>query len=107
VVRSSGRTKRQVYLTLHRHGKDYATANAAFAEDTLIVYDTPYLTVRIFCGIVASLDIEWLQFDATAAFLDAKVHGKIYVQKPQGLQDGTSRVCEFRQALYSLRISPP
>ncbi|KJZ70290.1 hypothetical protein HIM_10334 [Hirsutella minnesotensis 3608] len=65
-------------------------------------------SVKIFLLWTAILDLECFQFDIATAFLNADIPEgtNIYVMQPEGYEDGTSKVCLLRKALYGLRKSP-
>ncbi|KAM4064136.1 reverse transcriptase (RNA-dependent DNA polymerase) [Hirsutella rhossiliensis] len=65
-------------------------------------------SVKIFLIWTAILDLECYQFDIATAFLNADIPEgtNIYVMQPEGYEDGTSRVCLLKKALYGLRKSP-
>ncbi|KJZ70069.1 hypothetical protein HIM_10530 [Hirsutella minnesotensis 3608] len=65
-------------------------------------------SVKIFLLWTAILDLECYQFDIATAFLNADIPEgtNIYVMQPEGYEDGTSRVCLLKKALYGLRKSP-
>ena len=44
--------------------------------------------------------------DVETAFLKGKVLSEIYVQQPNGYEDGTNRVFKLQNALYGLRECP-
>jgi hypothetical protein len=65
-------------------------------------------SLKIFLTLVAILDLECNQYDIITAFLNASIADgvNIYVRQLEGFEDGTSRVCRLRRALYGLRRSP-
>jgi hypothetical protein len=63
-------------------------------------------SIRIMMALVAEFDLEFVQMDFEAAFLNAKVKSAVYIKQPQGMQDGTDRVCHLFKALYGLREAP-
>ncbi|EXU95156.1 hAT family dimerization domain protein [Metarhizium robertsii] len=63
-------------------------------------------SVRLFCTVVALLDLEWGQYDAVTAFLNAEARQEMYMKQPQGFDDGSGRVCLLKRALYGLPTSP-
>ena len=38
--------------------------------------------------------------DIETAFLNGKVKSKVFVEQPEGYEDGTERVCMLNKALY-------
>jgi len=45
----------------------------------------------------------WKQMDVDTAFLNSRLDEEIYMEQPQGFQDGTNRVCRLRKAIYGLK----
>jgi hypothetical protein len=66
------------------------------------------VTVKTFLAIVATEDLECLQFDFKTAFLNAKIpdDAEYYVEPPPGLSTPYGKVCKLKKALYGLRESP-
>ncbi len=46
------------------------------------------------------------QIDMKTAFLYSLIEGKVYVNQPHRLSDGTDKVCPLLQILYGLKHSP-
>lgn len=63
-------------------------------------------TVRAVISIAASENLHSTQFDVSTAFLYGKLEGTIYMQQPEGFNDGSSRVCELKRSLYRLKQAP-
>ncbi|KAH7471965.1 hypothetical protein FOMA001_g13268 [Fusarium oxysporum f. sp. matthiolae] len=57
-------------------------------------------------AIAAALDLELEQMDVKTAFLYGLVNEEIYVQQPEGFDDGSGRVCKLLRALYVLKQAP-
>ena len=66
-------------------------------------------TVRAFLSRVAVLDLELHQLDFTTAFLNGELKEgeKIWVQQPEGFQQGGNNIsCLLRKSLYGLKQAP-
>ncbi|RYC76970.1 hypothetical protein BFJ63_vAg20155 [Fusarium oxysporum f. sp. narcissi] len=64
------------------------------------------MTYKAIFAIAATLDLELGQMDVKTAFLYGKIDEEIYVEQPEGFDDGTERVWKLRNALYGLKQSP-
>ncbi|KAH7465155.1 hypothetical protein BFJ66_g17589 [Fusarium oxysporum f. sp. cepae] len=64
------------------------------------------MTYKAIFAIAATLDLELGQMDVKTAFLYGKIDEEIYVEQPEGFDDGTERVWKLRKALYGLKQSP-
>lgn len=65
-----------------------------------------YDYLRVFLLIVASSDLELVQFDVKTAFLNRDLEEKIYMKLPEGLsvdKSDRSVVCKLRKSLYGLK----
>ncbi|CAI7832303.1 unnamed protein product [Closterium sp. NIES-53] len=65
-----------------------------------------YVTLRIFLGIAAVLDLNLMQLDIKNAFLQSKLDRVLYMHQPDYFDDGTGRVCKLLKSLYGLKQSP-
>jgi hypothetical protein len=64
------------------------------------------MSYKALFAIAAALDLEIHQMDVKTAFLYGEIDGEVYVEQPEGLDDGTGRVCRLNKALYGLKHSP-
>lgn len=64
------------------------------------------MSYKALFAVAASQDYEIEQMDVTTAFLYGEVEEEIYVEQPDGYDDGTGRVCKLNKALYGLKQSP-
>ncbi|RYC77496.1 hypothetical protein BFJ63_vAg19630 [Fusarium oxysporum f. sp. narcissi] len=64
------------------------------------------MTYKAIFAIAAALDLELEQMDIKTAFLYGEIDEEIYVEQPEGFDDGTERVWKLRKALYGLKQSP-
>lgn len=46
------------------------------------------------------------QFDVKTAFLNGVITEDIFMDQPEGYEDGTTRVCKLHKSLYGLKQSP-
>ena len=48
-------------------------------------------------------DWSWKQMDVDTAFLNSDLKEEIYMQQPEGYDDGTGRVCQLLKSIYGLK----
>jgi len=77
-----------------RHGVDY---------DEVFSPVTRLGSVRCIIGIAASGNLKLTQFDVYSAFLYGRLQATVYMQQPEGYQDGSGRVCKLKRSLYGLK----
>lgn len=63
-------------------------------------------TVRFVLSLAARDNLKLGQFDIKTAFLHGNLEEDIYMQQPEGFQDGTRRVCKLLKSLYGLKQAP-
>lgn len=63
-------------------------------------------TVRALLALAALQDYDIKQFDITTAFLYGDLTEEIYVEQPEGYEDGKDRVCRLHKGLYGLKQAP-
>ena len=80
-----------------RPGEDYGETFASV---------TKHPAVRLILALVASEDWEAHVVDVNNAFLNAPLTEEIYLQQPQGTNDGSGRVYRLQKALYGLKQAP-
>lgn len=61
--------------------------------------------VKIFLTIAAQKNQIVHQWDVQTAFLAGKLEETIYMEQPDGFNDGTNRVCKLKRSLYGLKQS--
>lgn len=62
-----------------------------------------YESVRCILALAASLDMEMVQFDVKTAFLNGSLNEVIFMNQPEGYEDGTERKCRLMRSLYGLK----
>jgi hypothetical protein len=63
-------------------------------------------TIQAVLSIAAKEHLELAQFDVKMAFLNGVLDEEIFMEQPEGFNDGTDRVCELHKSLYGLKQSP-
>ncbi|CCE29311.1 uncharacterized protein CPUR_03004 [Claviceps purpurea 20.1] len=64
------------------------------------------MSYKALFAIAAALNLELHQMDVKTAFLYGLIDDLVYVEQPEGFNDGTDRVCLLNKALYGLKQSP-
>ncbi|XP_044721122.1 reverse transcriptase (RNA-dependent DNA polymerase) domain-containing protein [Hirsutella rhossiliensis] len=54
----------------------------------------------------AAEDLEIEQMDVKTAFLYGDIDEEVYLEQPEGFEDGTGRVCRLKKAIYGLKQAP-
>lgn len=63
-------------------------------------------SIRSLLAVAAAKDFEIAQIDVKTAFLYDDLTETIYMEQPDGFEDGTNRVCLLNKSLYGLRQVP-
>jgi hypothetical protein len=83
---------------LQKQGVDFEEVYAPVSKHT---------TLRALLAIVAQQDLELHKLDVKTTFLNGELEEEIYMQQPQGYeQGGPNTVCRLLRALYGLRQAP-
>lgn len=62
-----------------------------------------YSSIRYLIAMAARYDLEIDQMDAVTAFLQGELKEEVYMRQPEGMEDGSSRVCRLNKSLYGLK----
>jgi len=65
-----------------------------------------YDTVRTLLAVAASNNMKLKQFDVKTAFLYGELEEEVYLEQPEGFDDGSGRVCRLKRSLYGLKQAP-
>lgn len=65
-----------------------------------------YDSIRTLLAVAAEEDLEMMQFDVTTAFLHGDLKEEIFMEQPEGFEDGSERVCLLKKGLYGLKQAP-
>ncbi|CAI7903491.1 unnamed protein product [Closterium sp. NIES-54] len=78
-------------------GKDFDEIFAPVGKGT---------TLRVMLGTAANRGWRIKQMDITTAFLNGIILEGLYMLQPEGLDDGSGRVCRLKKAIYGLKQAP-
>ncbi|CAI7776867.1 unnamed protein product [Closterium sp. NIES-53] len=78
-------------------GKDFDEIFAPVGKGT---------TLRVMLGMAANRGWKIKQMDITTAFLNGIILEELYMLQPEGLDDGSGRVCRLKKAIYGLKQAP-
>ncbi|CAI7825882.1 unnamed protein product [Closterium sp. NIES-53] len=78
-------------------GKDFDEIFAPVGKGT---------TLRMMLEMAASRGWRIKQMDITTTFLNGIILKELYMQQPEGLDDGSGRVCRLKNAIYGLKQAP-
>ena len=59
-------------------------------------------SIRALISVAATEKMLLKQFDVSTAFLYGELKEEIFMQQPEGFNDGSGRVCQLRRSLYGL-----
>lgn len=77
-----------------RYGIDYQETYAPVVR---------YTSVRLLIAMAASRNLKIHQLDAVTAYLQGDIDEDIYLEQPEGFNDGTGKVCKLKRAIYGLK----
>ncbi|CAI7771138.1 unnamed protein product [Closterium sp. NIES-53] len=63
-------------------------------------------TLRVMLGMAANRGWRIKEMDITTAFLNGIILEELYMLQPEGLDDGSGRVCRLKKAIYGLKQAP-
>ncbi|CAI7748120.1 unnamed protein product [Closterium sp. NIES-53] len=78
-------------------GKDFDEIFATVGKGT---------TLRMMLEMAANRGWRIKQIDITTTFLNGIILEELYMQQPEGLDDGSGRVCRLKNAIYGLKQAP-
>ncbi|CAI7875004.1 unnamed protein product [Closterium sp. NIES-53] len=78
-------------------GKDFDEIFAPVGKGT---------TLRAMLGTAANRGWRIKQMDITTAFLNGIILEELYMLQPEGLDDGSGRVCRLKKTIYGLKQAP-
>jgi hypothetical protein len=84
----------------------------AYVQKAGIDYDETFSPVARYdtvCAVLAVATKQKLQlhqFDVKTAFLYGTLQEEVYMCQPEGIDDGSSRVCKLKRSLYGLTQAP-
>ncbi|CAI7798024.1 unnamed protein product, partial [Closterium sp. NIES-53] len=78
-------------------GKDFDEIFAPVGKGT---------TLRVMLGTAANRGWRIKQMDITIAFLNGIILKELYMLQPEGLDDGSGKVCRLKKAIYGLKQAP-
>ncbi|CAI7744709.1 unnamed protein product [Closterium sp. NIES-53] len=78
-------------------GKDFDEIFAPVGKGT---------TQRVMLGMAANRGWKIKQMDITTAFLNGIILEELHMLQPEGLDDGSGRVCRLKKAIYGLKQAP-
>ncbi|CAI7862390.1 unnamed protein product [Closterium sp. NIES-53] len=78
-------------------GKDFDEIFAPVGKKT---------TLRVMLGTAANRGWRIKQMDITTAFLNGIIIEELYMLQPEGLDDGSGKVCRLKKAIYGLKQAP-
>jgi hypothetical protein len=62
-------------------------------------------TLRAILALVPVLKLKVQQMDVKGAYLNGILQEKVYMQQPQGCEEGTDRICKLIKTMYGLKQS--
>lgn len=62
-----------------------------------------YESIRFLIALAAKYNLNIHQMDAVTAFLNGNLKEEIYMEQPEGIDDGTGRVCKLQKSIYGLK----
>lgn len=65
-----------------------------------------YDTNRAVLGLASARSMNMVKFDVSTAFLNGNLKENVFMEQPEGHEDGSRRVCLLNKSLYGLRQSP-
>lgn len=79
---------------VQKEGTDYEETYSPVAR---------YDTVRALIAVAISKQMKLRHFDIKTAFLYGTLQEEVYLEQPEGFNDGSGRVCRLKRSLYGLK----
>lgn len=97
--KSDGRHKARLVVRGYeqKQGQDYREVFSPVAR---------HASMRLLLSIAASEEMEIFVFDVKSAFLNGDLKETIFMNQPEGFNDGTGRICLLKKSLYGLKQAP-
>ncbi|CAI7868425.1 unnamed protein product [Closterium sp. NIES-53] len=74
--------------------------------DEIIAHVGKGTTLRVMLGMAANHGWRIKQMDITTVFLNGIILEELYMLQPEGLDDGSGRLCRLKKAIYGLKQAP-
>ncbi len=62
-----------------------------------------YSSIRLLMALAVEYNLKIDQMDAITAFLQGEIDEEIYIQQPDGYDDGSGKMCRLNKAMYGLK----
>lgn len=80
-----------------KHGVDFDETFAPVSKHT---------TLRVLLSVAAYRKWKVFQLDVNTAFLHGDIDAEVYMQQPEGYEQGSGMVCKLTRCLYGLKQAP-
>lgn len=64
------------------------------------------VSIRMLFSYAAMKNLKMAQFDIKTAFLYGELDEEVYMEQPEGFEEGNDKVCLLKRSLYGLKQSP-
>jgi len=65
-----------------------------------------HCSIRIILGLINQYDLELEQLDVKIVFLHGNLKETIYMNQPEGFEEGENKVYLLKKSMYGLKINP-
>jgi hypothetical protein len=93
------------HFKAHLDAKGYVQKQGVDYDETfspVACYDT----VHTLFAVAASKNMKLKQFDMKTAFLYGELEEEVYLEQPEGFNDGSGCICRLKRSLYGLKQAP-